>query len=110
MGLMEHARRNDIAEVEATAEAEEEWSRRIEKAAMGTVYPKVKSWYWGTNIEGKPHKFLVLLEGFDVYQDLVREIARRGIHGLRARPGVVRGRGLSRRPGKSKQHKDGGER
>jgi len=82
MGLMEHARRNDVAEVEATAEAEEEWSRRIEKAAMGTVYPKVKSWYWGTNIEGKPHKFLVLLEGFDVYQELTRQIAEEGYPGF----------------------------
>jgi cation diffusion facilitator CzcD-associated flavoprotein CzcO len=82
LGLMDHARRNDIAEVEADAEAEEEWNRRIAEAASKTVYPKVKSWYWGTNIEGKPHKFLVLLEGFDVYQELVREIAREGYTGF----------------------------
>jgi cation diffusion facilitator CzcD-associated flavoprotein CzcO len=82
LGLMDYARRNDIAEVEADAEAEEEWNRRIAEAASKTVYPRVKSWYWGTNIEGKPHKFLVLLEGFDVYQELVRNIAREGYTGF----------------------------
>jgi cation diffusion facilitator CzcD-associated flavoprotein CzcO len=82
MGLMDHARRNDIVAVEATPEAEEEWDRRIDAVASKTVYWTVKSWYWGTNIEGKPRRFLVLLEGFDGYQELVREIAREGYTGF----------------------------
>jgi cation diffusion facilitator CzcD-associated flavoprotein CzcO len=82
MGLMDHARRNDVVAVEATPEAEEEWDRRIDAVASKTVYWTVKSWYWGTNIEGKPRRFLVLLEGFDGYQELVREIAREGYTGF----------------------------
>jgi len=86
MGLMEHARQHEIAEVEASAEAEEEWDCRIDEAAHKTIYPTVKSWYWGANIDGKPRKFLVLLEGFDIYQELTRKIAEQGYTGFELRP------------------------
>jgi cation diffusion facilitator CzcD-associated flavoprotein CzcO len=85
MGLIEHARQGELVEVEARPEAEDEWERRIEDAAQLTVYPKVKSWYWGANIDGKPRKFLVLLEGFDVYQEVARKEAEQGYRGFTLR-------------------------
>jgi len=85
MGLIEHARQNELVEVEARPEAEDEWDRRIEEAAQLTVYPKVKSWYWGANIDGKPRKFLVLLQGFDVYQEIARQEAEQEYRGFTLR-------------------------
>lgn len=49
--------------VEAEPEAEDEWSAEVAEVADGTLYMKTSSWYWGSNIPGKPRTFMVYLDG-----------------------------------------------
>ena len=40
----------NLATIEAETEAEDEWAKHTELQAHLTLYPKVNSWYMGTNV------------------------------------------------------------
>ena len=54
-GLLRHMPRPRRTRVEATPEAEAEWSRHIEELADGMLYSQIDSWATGvnTNVEGE---------------------------------------------------------
>ena len=47
------ARKENIDRIEATEEAEKEWTKRMHDAWNLTLFTKAKSWYQGNNIPGK---------------------------------------------------------
>ncbi|MFG3524862.1 hypothetical protein ACGF5S_31710 [Nocardia nova] len=47
-------RSKGITTIEAEADAEQEWTRHVDEVGNMTLYPKVDSWYVGSNVPGKP--------------------------------------------------------
>lgn len=79
---LKHLRDNGIETIEASVEAEEEWSKHCQEVANHTLYVKTDSWYTGANIVGKPRSFLIYLGGFDVYTQKCNEVASSGYNGF----------------------------
>ncbi|MBB6446685.1 flavin-containing monooxygenase [Bacillus benzoevorans] len=79
---LKHMRETGMDTIEATQEAEEEWSRKCREMAEATLYTKTESWYTGANIEGKPRGFLMYLGGYGPYRELCDEIAEKGYEGF----------------------------
>jgi cyclohexanone monooxygenase len=68
-------RARDIAEIDATVEAEDGWVTHVEEAANGTLYPTADSWYIGANVPGKPRVFMAYVAGVGVYRQKCDEVA-----------------------------------
>jgi cation diffusion facilitator CzcD-associated flavoprotein CzcO len=64
-GLMRAARDRRITRVEATPEAEAEWSRHIEELADGMLYTQIDSWATGinSNVEGRNVRHVLQYQG-----------------------------------------------
>ncbi len=75
VGCLDYLRRNDLVSIEPLPESEDWWNAQVDEAVQSTLYLHAKSWYRGTNIEGKAYKFLVYTGGLDVYRDFCDEIA-----------------------------------
>lgn len=63
-------------------QAEREWSQHVAQVAEGTVYPKVNSWYMGSNVPGKPRVFLAYCGGGPAYFEVVKDIVDDGYRGF----------------------------
>jgi cyclohexanone monooxygenase len=68
--------------VEATAEAEEEWTAHVDEAADGTLYKHANSWYVGSNVPGKPRVFLPYAGGVGRYRKTCDAVADDGYAGF----------------------------
>jgi cation diffusion facilitator CzcD-associated flavoprotein CzcO len=53
--------------VEATADAEREWTEHVNDLAAGTLFPSADSWYVGANVPGKPRVFMPYIGGVALY-------------------------------------------
>src|SRR5215467_3576208 len=49
-----HMRRNKLATIEATAQAQDQWVAHVNEIVNGTLMPRANSWYMSANIAGKP--------------------------------------------------------
>lgn len=81
-GLIEHARAENIALVEPTAEAEARWDKLSEDAAEGSLYASADSWIFGANIPGKPRSLLFYMGGVAEMNRLFAEEAAAGYPNL----------------------------
>ncbi|MBK8957855.1 MAG: NAD(P)/FAD-dependent oxidoreductase [Proteobacteria bacterium] len=79
---LEYMRRNDVALIEAEPAAEEEWTRHVGEVAAPTLMTKVESWYMGSNIPGKPRRFVSYLGGVGPYRDICQQVADDGYRGF----------------------------
>jgi cation diffusion facilitator CzcD-associated flavoprotein CzcO len=77
--------KNSLATIEPKADAQENWVRHTAEVAQGTLYPKANSWYFGSNIPGKPRSFGVYLGGFGNYREQCSAIAAKGYEGFELR-------------------------
>jgi cyclohexanone monooxygenase len=75
-------RSGDLASMEATPEAEEQWVAHVNEVAQMTLYPKANSWYMGANIPGKPRIFMPYIGGVGVYRRICDEVATAGYRGF----------------------------
>ncbi len=55
---LEHMRESGYAQIEAEAEAEEQWAEQVRLAADRTLFTACDNWYQGANIPGKPRGFV----------------------------------------------------
>ncbi|TDE32866.1 NAD(P)/FAD-dependent oxidoreductase [Actinomadura sp. 6K520] len=69
--------------IEATAEAEDAWTRHVDEVAQATLYPAADSWYMGSNVPGKPRVFMPYPGGVGVYRQKCDEVAASGYEGFR---------------------------
>ncbi len=84
-GLMRTARDRGITRVEATPEAEAEWSRHVEELAKGMLYTQVDSWATGinTNVEGKTvRRILQYQGGAPAYRERCDAVAAAGYESM----------------------------
>ncbi|MET3989051.1 cyclohexanone monooxygenase [Bradyrhizobium sp. JR7.2] len=77
-----HMRRQGVATMEASGEAEDKWVAHVNEVARGTLYPQANSWYMGANIPGKPRIFMPYIGGVGVYRRICDEVAAKGYEGF----------------------------
>ena len=79
---LEYLRDRNIAEIEPTLEAENEWVTHNNEVANDHIRNSCSSWYVGGNIEGKPRVFMPYVGGFPNYVEKCRNIAATGYKGF----------------------------
>jgi len=79
---LEHLRAEGLDTIEATSDAEREWTAEVEAIAAETLMVKVNSWYMGSNIPGKPRRFVIYLGGVGQYGDVIEGVAGSGYPGF----------------------------
>lgn len=84
--LLERMRANRITEIEATAEAEIEWTEHVQARAHETLYMTVDSFYNGGEMPGKPRVFMPYSGGVRHYRRLLNACAEEGYSGFALRP------------------------
>ncbi len=84
---IDYLRRNDLHEIEPTAEAELDWIAHVNEVAEGTMYtaPSCNSWYLGANVPGKPRIFMPYVGGYPKYRERCEQVAENGYKGFRVR-------------------------
>jgi len=81
---IDHMRKNNLATIEATAEAETQWTAHVAAIVNTTLMPSANSWYMGANIAGKPRVFMPYLDpaGVGGYRQRCNDIAAKGYVGF----------------------------
>lgn len=80
--LIEYMDAHDYIAVEADAAAEEEWGKHVLEVAEETLLTSGKSWYLGSNIPGKPRRFVIYLGGGPKFKRIVDDCAANGYEGF----------------------------
>ncbi|CAF4176922.1 unnamed protein product, partial [Rotaria sordida] len=71
---LNYIRTHNYNTIEPNLEAENAWANHVNEVSNMTLYPTVKSWYTGANIEGKPRMFMPYAGGLNVYRQKCKEI------------------------------------
>ena len=78
-----HLRRNGIQTIEPAEESVKSWGDHVQECARATLlYDAKHSWYFGSNVEGKPQVFMPYAGGLHRYRKLCAEIAAKGYQGF----------------------------
>ena len=83
--LMAHMVERDLGFVEATLEAEDEWTEHVYESVEGLLMAKVDSWFNGINInlEGRQTRnFLLYMGGGPAYRERCDNVAADGYRGM----------------------------
>lgn len=72
IGLVE---RGGATAIEATEAAEAAWTATCEETAAHSLFSKVDSWIFGTNIPGRKKSVLFFFGGLAAYREKLREVA-----------------------------------
>ena len=81
-----YQRERNVACMEATQRAEDEWVAHVNEVAHNTLYPQANSWYMGANIPGKPRVFLPYIGGIPAYRAICNDVVARGYEGFALTP------------------------
>ena len=80
--LLTWMRGQELTVVEATPEAQAEWTAHVDEAADDTLYKQANSWYVGSNVPGKPRVFLPYAGGVGRYRKVCDAVADDGYRGF----------------------------
>jgi cation diffusion facilitator CzcD-associated flavoprotein CzcO len=72
--LLVYARDHGFDEVEVSARSEERWTKMIDRGAASPLSFGEKSYYFGTNIPGKPRRYLLNSAGRPKFFSVVAEV------------------------------------
>ena len=75
-----------VPTIEADADAEAAWVRRVNDTAANTLYTEAASYYLGAEMPGKPRVFMPYAGGLRRYRRECDEVAGDGYRGLHRRP------------------------
>ena len=81
-GCISYLRDRGIPSIEATVQAEDDWTAHVQEAGSLTLFPKANSWYMGANVPGKPRVFLPYVGGVGVYREKCDEVAAKDYDGF----------------------------
>ena len=79
---LQHMKKRDLQIIEATRDAERAWWEQVQELASKSLRSKLKSWYIGSNVEGKPAVFTPYVGGFQLYSEICNDIASQGYRGF----------------------------
>lgn len=74
--------KNGIKAIEPTEEAEDAWAEDTQEKIKGSLFEKADSWQFGSNIPGKPRRFLLWLGGLNVFREKCSDVAKAGYQGF----------------------------
>ena len=79
-----YLRDRDLATIEPTEAAEDEWVEHVNAVALGTMYtaPSCNSWYLGANVPGKTRQFMPYIGGVSAYRQKCDAVASAGYEGF----------------------------
>ena len=86
-----HMRDRNLAMMEPTLEAEDDWLEEVNVAAYKTLYPLASSWYMGANIPDKPRIFMAYLGGVPRYRAICDDSAANSYAGFQINGGADTG-------------------
>jgi cyclohexanone monooxygenase len=75
--------------IEATSEAEDEWTELCDEMSKDSLFRKTDSWIFGANVAGKKNAVLFYFGGLGPYRKLVREVAEKGYKGYKPFGGPI---------------------
>jgi cation diffusion facilitator CzcD-associated flavoprotein CzcO len=76
---------NAITAIEPTDEAEDAWVEDTQARAAGSLFEKADSWQFGSNVPGKPRRFLLWLGGLTAFREKCAAVAAAGYEGFMLR-------------------------
>ena len=79
---LEYLRARGHETIEATAEAEAQWTIHCDEVAVGNLRSTCYSWYAGANIPGKARSLMPYIGGFPLYTEKCSEVAGAGYAGF----------------------------
>ena len=79
---IEYLREHGLASIEARPREERAWTKYVDWVSKQTIYTKVKSWYTGENVDGKPAGFMPYAGGGLTYFEFVRQAVDNGYRGF----------------------------
>jgi cyclohexanone monooxygenase len=79
---IKYLREHDLASIEASRTAEDEWVEHVNLVGNATLYPLANSWYVGANIPGKPRVFTPYIGGVGNYRKKCDDVAAKGYEGF----------------------------
>jgi len=79
---IEYCEANGIKAIEPTEQAEDDWAEDTQKRIVGSLFEQADSWQFGSNVPGKPRRFLLWLGGLDAFRAKCTEIAKAGYEGF----------------------------
>ncbi|MCU1483035.1 MAG: NAD(P)/FAD-dependent oxidoreductase [Subtercola sp.] len=74
--------RNELTRVEATPEAEAEWTETVNASGMGGFMAKTKNAFFGDNVPGRKRAFLAYTGALPEFDERLRTMAQSGYPGL----------------------------
>jgi len=80
---IEYLREHKHAQMEATPDAEAEWTQHVLDSADATLFPETDSWFMGANIPGKKRVFLNYVGGVQNFRAKCDEVATNGYEGFK---------------------------
>lgn len=81
-GIIQHMIDHSLIEIDADAQAEEDWVNHANELAQASLLPNTDSWYMGANIPGKPRRCLVYLGGAPKYRQICDEMIQENYKGF----------------------------
>lgn len=69
--------------IEATAEAEQDWTALCKSLSDNSLFKKTDSWIFGANVPGKTHTVMFFFGGLADYRRRVKELADDGYKGFK---------------------------
>jgi cation diffusion facilitator CzcD-associated flavoprotein CzcO len=80
---LEHMRAHGWTRVEATDEAQSDWTDHVALVGEYTLFSKGSSWWVGANVPGKPRVLMPYAGGQPMYRARCDEVVRAGYEGFR---------------------------
>jgi len=80
-GLIAHALERGARRIGTTEEAQRAWTRHVEEVAAMLLTAET-AWYQGSNIPGKPKRYIIYPAGVKAWADRAREVAAAGYEGF----------------------------
>jgi cation diffusion facilitator CzcD-associated flavoprotein CzcO len=87
IGYMED---NELACVEATAQAEQKWGDTCAEIANQTLFAKTDSWIFGANIPGKKNSVYFYMGGLGAFSDTLKDVRNADYKGFKFQAMSVR--------------------
>ena len=72
----------DVVEVEATAQAEEQWTEHVTTMVNVTLLARDDTQYFGANIPGKPRAYVAYIGGTAFYRSICDAVAKANYEGF----------------------------
>jgi acetone monooxygenase len=80
--FIRYSRSRGVSTIEPTRELEDKWIAHHDEVANSTLIPRTKSWYMGSNVEGKLPRLLSYIGGVGAYRQQCEEIKASGYQGF----------------------------